>query len=87
MTGKSSSNLGINLAQHLADTALQRPILSTLGRHGVRIIDPAEFFTGADGIIRSADAGGCLYFDKDHLSTHGSLRLTGVFSTLFGSAQ
>ena len=76
------SHLVINSAQHLADTALQRPVLTELSQLGATVIDPAEFFTDANGIIRPADNMGALYRDNHHLSTHGSLRLTDVFSTI-----
>jgi hypothetical protein len=81
----SSAHLVIDTAQYFADTTLQRPILSDLSQLGVTVIDPAEFFTDSNGIIRPADKGGCLYTDSHHLSTYGSQRLTGIFSTILGS--
>jgi hypothetical protein len=85
LCSNSSDHLVIDTAQYFSDTALQRPILSGLSQLGVTVIDPAEFFTDANGIISVADNGGCLYADDDHLSPHGSQRLTGIFSTILGS--
>jgi peptidoglycan/LPS O-acetylase OafA/YrhL len=85
LRSNSSSHLVTDTTQYFADTALQRPILSDLSQLGVTVIDPAEFFTDANGIIRPADSGGCLYRDSHHLSTHGSQRLTGLFSTIIQS--
>ncbi len=81
-SGKLSNNLVNSSAQHLADTAMQRPILFDLVQHGVTVIDPAEFFTDTNGFIRPADSGGSFYRDNNHLSTHGSYRLTGLFTTI-----
>jgi len=82
LRGESSSNLVINSAQFLADTALQRPILTELSLHGVTIIDPAEFFTDSSGIIRPADNISSFYMDRNHLSSHGSMRLLATFRTI-----
>jgi hypothetical protein len=85
LMGTSSSHQVIDSAQYLADTATQRPILSDLSQHDVTVIYPSALFTDANGIIHPADNGGVLYWDKHHLSTHGSKRLTGIFSTILQS--
>jgi len=84
LLGNSASHLVSDSGQYLADTSLQRPILTELGQHGVTVINPAEFFTDSNGIIRPADKNGVLYYDNNHLSTHGSLRLTEIFGTIIG---
>ena len=85
LLGRNSNHLVINSAQYLADTALQRPILSELSQQGVTVIDPAEFFTDANGIIHPSDNMGALYRDPDHLSTYGSKRLTALFSKIISA--
>jgi len=85
LLGRSSKHLVITSAQHLANTALQRPILSDLNQGGAKVVDPAKFFTDNNGIISPADSTGALYFDKHHLSTHGSMRLKPTFSALIQS--
>ncbi len=85
LLSNSSDHLVIDAAQYFKDTALQRPILSDLRKLGVTVIDPAELFIDSNGVIRPTDNGVCLYRDRDHLSTHGSQRLTAIFSTILGS--
>jgi len=83
--GVSSNDLVIDSAQYMTDTARQRPILCDLAYLGVTIIDPAGFFTDSKGMIHPADFGGVLYWDKDHLSPHGSLRLAEVIAELISN--
>ena len=85
LLGKPTSPLVIDTAQYMADTALQRPILSALIGYGVTVIDPTEFFTDASGIISPIDNVGALYFDKDHLTCHGSQRLKASFNSILQS--
>ena len=82
LRGSSSSDLVINSEQHLADTALQRPILNELSREGVTVIDPAGVFTDLRGIVSPEDGIGSLYMDRNHLSSHGSMRLNATFRSL-----
>ncbi len=85
LLGKPTQPLVIDSAQYMADTALQRPIFAALIKNGVTVIDPAEFFTDARGIISPVDHMGALYFDKDHLTTHGSQRLKSTFNSIVRS--
>jgi peptidoglycan/LPS O-acetylase OafA/YrhL len=87
LLGRSSSALVIDSAQYMTDTALQRPFLSALSQHGVVVIDPADFFIDANGIISPFDHMGALYFDKDHLTTHGSQRFKPTFKSILQSGS
>ena len=83
--GWHSNNLWIDSEQYLADTALQRPVLEDLTRHGVTLIDPAEFFADKNGIIHPGNKMGSFFRDQHHLSTYGSKRLLPAFRTILQS--
>ena len=49
---------------------------------GVRIIDPLPLLKGPDGFYHIRDEGGWIYYDDDHLSGYGAMKLKSLFNFL-----
>ena len=49
---------------------------------GVRIIDPLPLLRGSDGQYHIRDQGGWIYYDDDHLSGYGAMKLKSLFNFL-----
>ena len=49
---------------------------------GVLIIDPLPLLRGSDGQYHISDQGGWIYYDDDHLSGYGAMKLKSLFNFL-----
>ena len=49
---------------------------------GVLIIDPLPLLRGSDGQYHIRDQGGWIYYDADHLSGYGAMKLKSLFNFL-----
>lgn len=81
LRGSSIDDFATSVSIQRKRTAHSRRIfqeIENLGL-GVQFIDPVDYFADDAGVIRPADAGGVLFWDKTHLTTHGSMRLKPAF--------
>ena len=63
--------------------AQQNQIFSNIEKvSGVQIIDPLPLLKGADGFYHIRDEGGWIYYDDDHLSGYGAMKLKSLFNFL-----
>ena len=63
--------------------AQQNQIFSNIEKvSGVQIIDPLPLLKGADGSYHIRDEGGWIYYDDDHLSGYGAMKLKSLFNFL-----
>ncbi|MFL2479298.1 MAG: acyltransferase family protein [Verrucomicrobiales bacterium] len=63
--------------------AQQNQIFSNIDKvFGVQIIDPLPLLRGSDGFYHIRDEGGWIYYDDDHLSGYGAMKLKSLFNFL-----
>ncbi|MFA7482443.1 MAG: acyltransferase family protein [Vulcanimicrobiota bacterium] len=74
---ESKQAILVPLQEHLRENASFAQFAATLG---CRVLDPAPIIYKWDGLV---DGGKALYYDDDHLSDHGALRLRGLLGPVF----
>ena len=63
--------------------ARQNQIFSRVEKvSGVRLIEPLPLLKGSDGSYHIKDEGGWIYYDDDHLSGYGAMKLKSLFNFL-----
>lgn len=75
--------IGVTVVDHLL---WQEPVNSTidsLNINNLHIIDPLTILADKNGYCKMEDGGHSLYYDDNHLSKHGALLLSPLFSPLF----
>lgn len=77
--------LGLTLEEHHRNNEHFQALVPELEKRGARVLDPVPVMQARGGSVRLQpwDAGGSLYFDKDHLSDYGSLALKDVVTPVF----
>ena len=79
--------LAFPLGGYEEDRHLQDQIFSNLPTRMVTILDPVSFFVTAKTPLLVAAGGKALFFDDNHLSIVGTLRMRSLFEPLFELAS
>ncbi len=80
-----SQETDFNLDAYHADLAHAQGLFESLSGSGVAVLDPVPFFINPQGRLIVESNGRALYFDDQHLSSIGALRLKGLFEPIFGT--
>jgi peptidoglycan/LPS O-acetylase OafA/YrhL len=85
LLGKPADTLRTSLNAHRQAQASLDDVFARLMPLGTEVLDPAPIFSNADGLIYPADEQGSLWQDNHHLTTHGSMKTTGMLKKAFES--
>ena len=85
--GGDVQQIGISLKKHRRDSEFVDNLFNRLQGDNVTVIDPAPLLTDEKGMCRAEMDGQALYFDDDHLSLAGALRLKPMFEQVFAKDQ
>jgi len=75
--------LGVSTDLHNERNKVADTVIRGLAGSDVTIVDPADVLVDTRGLWRAELDGQALYYDDDHLSNEGSLRLKPLFAGLF----
>jgi hypothetical protein len=75
--GKPLNLWGVSLEEHVAFTHSVLGVLEALPLENVTFVDLAQPFFGEGGVSRVGDANGAWYWDDDHISEYGAIRVLG----------
>lgn len=83
--GFDMSRLGMTREEYETMDKFPASLLAQLREQGVRILEPVPILLARAKSEKFLpyDAGGCFYYDSNHLSTYGSLALKPLFAPLF----
>ena len=81
--GRPTHTIGIQVNEHYKKNAIGDQILASKASPRVTILDPARLLVDETGLWRAELNGVSMYYDDDHLSDEGSLRLCPLFEDLF----
>jgi len=80
IAGRNVRNIGIPFSEHRKRNRMIDAIFDRLAeRCNVTILDPAPYFVDENGLCRAEFDGQSMYFDDDHLSVAGAMRLKPMF--------
>ncbi len=81
--GNSTSACGVTMAEYRKQNGLVNTMIRRVANGRAMVLDPALYLTDRNEIWRAEIDEDVLYYDDDHLSTAGSLRLAPMFSDMF----
>ena len=85
--GQDTAKIGAPQAKYKSDNLAVNTLLKRFASDRVQILDPLPYLSDEDGILRAEFGGEAIYWDKDHLTIEGSLRLVPMFEKWFDSLK
>lgn len=85
--GGQTDKCGVSMHEYQRRNEAVNAMIRRIAEGRATVLDPAPFLTDEAGVWRAEIDGIALYYDDDHLSTQGSLRLSPMFSKLFDPAH
>jgi hypothetical protein len=73
------------LTAYFKDRRIQDQIFDGISAYGATVLDPAKSFLNPENRLVVADGGKSLYFDDNHLSVAGAMKLRPLFEPIFES--
>ena len=80
--GGDVRTVGVPLEVHREKNKIADAIFANLAGPGITILDPTPYFVDEKGLCRAEFDGQSMYFDSDHLTVTGALRLKSLFEPL-----
>ncbi len=83
--GRDVTKLGVPGETHAAERYVCEHIVREIceSHAHVRLLDPAPYLVDENGLWRAEYEGKAMYWDKDHLTIEGSLRVSPMFKEFF----
>lgn len=81
--GDPTNTCGLGMKEYRVRNDAMNAMIRRVAKGRAMVLDPAPFLTDSKGVWRAEMDGVVLYYDDDHLSTQGSLRLAPMFVEMF----
>jgi hypothetical protein len=81
--GGDPEELGLPLADHREVCRREDQIFEGVSTPSIVVLDPTDLYVSPTDLCRVAEGGKALYWDDNHLTTHGAMVLRPLFEPIF----